>query len=132
MPRIALHLPPACLALLAVLVFGSQPVAAADLDKGRATFRSACSSCHVADSDSNIFGPHLKGVVGRAAGSVPDYIYSPAMREAGEKGLVWDEATLAAFLSSPSKTVPGTRMRFFGFWFSSQIEDVIAYLKANP
>ncbi|WP_252192905.1 cytochrome c family protein [Rhizobium sp. CSW-27] len=133
MPQISLRLPSLlCLAVPALAGLGISPLAAADPAKGRATFRSACSSCHVVESDSNVFGPHLNGVVGRPAASLPDYNYSPAMREAGARGLVWDEVTLAAFLSSPSKTVPGTRMRFFGFWFSSQIEDVIAYLKANP
>ncbi|TRL30513.1 c-type cytochrome [Rhizobium straminoryzae] len=123
------RLPLLCLILL---LLGTGSLAAADLAKGRATFRSSCASCHAVDNDSNGFGPYLKGVVGRPAASVAGYNYSAAMQQAGRNGLVWDEERLAAFLSSPSKAVPGTRMRFFGFWFSSQIEDVIAYLKANP
>lgn len=84
------------------------------------------------DNEANRFGPTLKGVVGRRAGSVPDFKYSQAMKDAGAAGLVWDDAALAAFLSSPKRKVPGTSMRFFGLWTQSEIDDVIAYLKANP
>jgi cytochrome c len=107
--------------------------AAADgnAEGGRRVFQ-ACASCHAATAGTNGFGPALKGVVGRKAGSFPGYRYSEAMRKAGEDGLVWDEAALAQFLSSPKKKVPGTSMRFFGLWFQSEIDDVIAYLKANP
>lgn len=120
------------LVVLAGALACAAPAFAGDAEKGRATYRTACSSCHAVTDDANIFGPHLKGVHGRPAGSVPDYAYSQAMKAAGEGGLVWDDATLSAFLASPSKVVPGTKMRFFGFWFQSQIDDVIAYLKANP
>ncbi len=117
--------------LFVLLAFTTAPAGAADAQKGRRTFQQ-CASCHAAESDSNGFGPHLKGVVGRKAGSVPGYAYSQAMQEAGAAGLVWDEAALSAFLASPAKKLPGTKMRFYGFWFQSQIDDVIAYLKANP
>lgn len=117
---------------MALFVFSlASPASAADAQKGRRTFQQ-CVSCHAVESDSNGFGPHLKGVVGRRAGSVSGYAYSQAMQDAGAAGLIWDEAALSAFLASPAKKVPGTKMRFYGFWFQSQIDDVIAYLKANP
>jgi cytochrome c len=105
--------------------------AGADLEHGARVFET-CAACHAIDSDVNKMGPHLKGVVGRAAGSVPDFRYSQSMRKAGSDGLVWDESALAEFLSSPKKKVPGTSMRFWGLWFQSEIDDVIAYMKANP
>jgi len=117
---------------MAFFVFGlGSPASSADAQKGRRTFQQ-CVSCHAVESDSNGFGPHLKGVLGRRAGSVSGYAYSQAMQDAGAAGLIWDEAALSAFLASPAKKVPGTKMRFYGFWFQSQIDDVIAYLKANP
>ncbi len=119
------------MALIAV-VLGARPAGAADAEKGRSSYRSACASCHSLDSETTLFGPHLKGVVGRPVASVEGYAYSDAMRTRGRQGEVWDEKALAAFLSSPSKAVPGTKMRFLGFWFQSQIDDVVAYLKANP
>lgn len=87
--------------------------------------------CHSIDSDTNKAGPHLKGVFARPAGSVADFRYSKAMSEAGAAGLIWDDAALAEFLSSPKTKVPNTSMRFWGTWFQSEIDDLIAYLKAN-
>ncbi|WP_436799583.1 c-type cytochrome [Rhizobium oryzicola] len=101
------------------------------MEKGRRVFQT-CASCHQATSETNGFGPYLKGVVGRRAGSAAGFNYSQAMRDAGTGGLIWDEKALAEFLSSPKKKVPGTSMRFFGLWFQSEIDDVIAYLKSNP
>ncbi len=105
--------------------------AAADLAHGKRVFQT-CRSCHVVDSDANRFGPTLKGVVGRKAASIAGFSYSQAMTEAGAAGLVWDEAALSEFLYSPKRKVPGTAMRFWGLWSQSEIDDVIAYLKANP
>ena len=104
---------------------------AADPAHGRQVFQN-CSSCHVVDSESARFGPSLKGVVGRKAAAVEGFNYSQAMKAASAAGLVWDEASLAQFLSSPKKKVPGTSMRFWGLWTQSEIDDVIAFLKANP
>jgi cytochrome c len=47
-------------------------------------------------------GPNLYGVVGRTAGTEEGYNYDKAMKEAGEKGLVWDEAKIAEYLHDPS------------------------------
>jgi len=101
-----------------------------DIAHGKRVFQ-VCASCHAADAETNRFGPYLKGVVGRAAGIVPDYRYSQAMRDAGANGLVWDEAALAAFLYSPKTKVPGTSMRFWGLWSQTEIRDVIAYLRST-
>jgi cytochrome c len=104
---------------------------AADIAHGKRVFQS-CSSCHAVDSDANRFGPTLKGVVGRTAGSVPTFRYSQAMKDAGANGLIWDEAALSEFLYSPKRKVPGTSMRFWGLWTQGEIDDVIAYLKSFP
>jgi cytochrome c len=103
----------------------------ADVDHGRRVFET-CAACHAIDSDVNKMGPRLKGVVGRPVAAVADFRYSKSMRRAGADGLVWDDATLAEFLSSPKDKIPGTSMRFWGLWFQSEIDDVIAYMKANP
>lgn len=92
-----------------------------------------CSSCHNIDNPRTRLGPHLMGVVGRPAGTVPDYPnYSQAMKDAGAGGLVWNEEALRAFLASPKKKVPGTSMRFFGLWSETEIDNIIAYLKTKP
>ncbi len=76
-----------------------------------------------------MFGPHLKGIIGRRAGSLPDYAYSQAMRAASEAGLVWEELALRDFLYSPKKKAPGSKMRFWGLR-RSEIDDLMAYLKS--
>lgn len=118
------------LTILGFLAIGGGFVCAADLQKGQRIFQK-CASCHALATDSNGFGPSLKGVVGRAAGTSPGYRYSSAMLAARDAGLVWDEAALSEFLRSPSDKVPGTSMRFWGFWFQSEVDDVLAYIKAN-
>ena len=104
-------------------------LAAGDPEKGRALF-ARCASCHhVGPSASNGFGPHLNGVIGRRAGSVDGYAYSPAMKNAG---LVWSEKNLETFLKSPSATVPGNKMHFWGLGSDSQVADLLAYLRQYP
>ena len=118
-----------CALALVALAFSST-AQAADAGNGKRVYQK-CVACHVADRETNRFGPHLKGVVGRPAAQVPDYKYSQAMKDAGAAGLVWDDSALSAFLSSPKKKVPGTSMRFFGLWTQAEIDDVIAYLKTT-
>lgn len=103
---------------------------AQDVTRGRQVYR-ICQPCHVPDVETNKLGPHLKGVFGRAAGSIDGFRYSQAMHDAGAAGLIWDEGNLSEFLSSPKRKVPGTSMRFWGFWNQSDIDDLIAYLKSN-
>ena len=117
--------------LTTVLPAISAPARAEDIAHGKRVFET-CASCHVPDAETNKYGPYLKGVVGRKAGSVPDFRYSKAMSDAGAAGLVWNDETLAEFLYSPKKKVPGTSMRFWGLWSEAEIRDVIAYLKTSP
>ncbi|TWF57049.1 c-type cytochrome [Neorhizobium alkalisoli] len=123
--------------LMAAVVYGTLCLGtatltqAADAAHGQQVFRQ-CSACHSADTATNKVGPSLKGVVGRHAGAVADYKYSKALTDAGTGGTVWDDATLGAFLASPRKAMPGTRMSFFGLSKQADIDDVIEYLKSNP
>jgi cytochrome c len=87
------------------------------------TLYQGCQACH--SVDDNDLGPRHRGVVGRRAGSVPDYSYSPALRNSG---LTWDESTLDRWLTNPSALVPGTKM-FFKIDDAQARADIIAYLK---
>ncbi len=95
--------------------------AAGDAARGK-TLYQACSGCH--SIDENDVGPKHRGVYGRAAGSVPDYGYSPALKASG---LTWDAATLDRWLTSPQALVPGARM-FFSLPDPQARADIIAYL----
>jgi cytochrome c len=93
----------------AALLALSAPAFAGDAANGEKEFKK-CKSCHaiVADDGTEIVkggkvGPNLYGVVGRAAGGVEDFKYSDVIKESGEKGLIWDEANLAAYLPDPSE-----------------------------
>ena len=72
------------------------------------------------------------GVYGSKAGTRAGYNFSPAMKEAGEKGLVWNDANLDKFLENPKSVVQGTKMVFPGLKNEKDRQDVIAFLKANP
>src|SRR6056297_3080684 len=79
-----------------------------DAEAGEKEFRK-CKACHmiVDDAGEQIVrggrtGPNLHGVIGRAAGGVEDFRYSDLMTAAGEGGLVWDEASLAAYVQAPT------------------------------
>ena len=89
-----------------------------------------CKACHDVGADAkNKVGPVLNGVVGRTAGTYPDFSYSDAMKTAGEEGLVWDEETLDKYLKKPKDVVPKTKMTFAGLRKEDDIKDVIAYLE---
>lgn len=86
-------------------------VARADAARGERVFQR-CYACHSVEAGENkLPGPNLRGVLGRRAGSLPGFRYSPAMIEAGTRGgLVWTRQTLDQFLADPERVVPGTEM----------------------
>jgi len=100
---------------------------AQDAAAGEKVF-TRCKACHVADKDENRVGPSLMNVIGRTAGTHPNYQYSPAMKEAGEKGLVWSNEALTQYLKDPKAMVKGTKMAFAGLKNDKDIASVIAYL----
>ena len=63
--------------------------------------------------------------LGRTAGSVADYDYSPALKNAG---LTWSVDKLDEWLAGPQKLVPGARMPIRVLDAPSR-HDIIAYLQ---
>jgi len=104
---------------------------AQDIEAGKAAFRK-CAACHATDTTTNKVGPHLGDVIGRTAGTVENYNYSKAMKEAGAAGLVWDEAHLTDYLVAPKAKVPGTKMAFAGIKNPDELANLVAYLKSLP
>ena len=87
-----------------------------------------CKTCHVAEAGVNRVGPSLWGLIGRTAGSVDGFKYSPANKKSG---LVWTPEQLFTYLEAPQKTIPGTYMAFAGLKKPQDRADVIAYLKTK-
>ena len=107
---------------------GATATLTGNAEAGKAAFRK-CASCHqVGPSARGGFGPKLTGVIGRKAGSTPDYKYSAAMKNAN---IVWTEHNLAGFLKAPSDFIPGNNMRFWGIGNAQQVADLLAYLRTQ-
>jgi cytochrome c len=98
------------LAVLLLAVFSvvlPLPAEAQSRQDGQALFERRCSGCHALDADHE--GPRLRGVVGRAAGSVKTFQYSEALKNAKHK---WDEANLDKWLTDTESVVPDNDMSF--------------------
>jgi len=95
------------LVLAAGFISYGQARAAGDAAAGKTVFANQCSSCHTVEVGKNGFGPSLAAVLGRKAGGLAGFAYSPAMAQAG---LIWDEKNLDEFLTSSTAKVPGTSM----------------------
>jgi len=87
-----------------------------------------CQACHSLEPGKNTIGPSLAGILGKKAGSVPNFNYSPALKTAN---ITWDAATLDAYLLDPQKMVPGNKMPFPGLKTENERKDVIAYLSGG-
>ena len=109
-----------------LLVAASGAVHAQDAAAGEKDFL-VCRACHQIGPDAKIsVGPVLNGVVGRKAGTFPDYNYSPANKESG---IVWTPEQLNRYLESPQAVIPHTKMIFPGLKDEQKRKDVIAYLE---
>jgi cytochrome c len=98
-----------------------------DAAKGEKVF-GQCKTCHVAEKGVNRVGPSLAGLIGRTAGSIEGFKYSPANKNSG---IVWTEEKLFEYLESPQKVIKGTYMAFAGLKNPQDRADVIAYLKTK-
>jgi cytochrome c len=113
-----------CLAAaLAILVIS--PARAGDPAQGEKLFKVKCGPCHAVEPGKTEVGPSLFGVIGRPAGGIDGFPYSPAMAKAG---LTWDGPTLDRFLFDSRAVVPTTKMTFPGLKDDGERADVIAYL----
>ena len=113
------------LAAAAGVVAGAGAARAQDAAAGAAVFKTQCSICHSVAEGKNLVGPSLFGIVGRQAGQVAGFHYSPANKESG---LTWDVATLDRYLTNPQAVVPKTIMPYAGLKDDEKRANLIAYL----
>jgi cytochrome c len=108
-----------------LLIVSTVLAAAQDVAAGEKTFM-VCRACHqIGPNAKDAVGPVLNGVIGRKAGTYPDYQYSDANKNSG---IVWTPEELDKYLTSPQAVVPHTKMIFPGLKNEQQRKDVIAYL----
>lgn len=93
-----------------------------DAVRGEQAWKMNCTECHMVDKNDT--GPRHAGVVGRRAGSVPGFDYSPALKAST---LVWDAALLDRWIAKPDAVVPGQAMDF-KLGDAAMRADIIAYL----
>jgi cytochrome c len=112
------------LSLIKILVTSSTALAAGDPAAGQTVFAASCAACHSTKPDENKIGPSLAGIVGSKSGTVPDFNFSTAMKDAN---ITWDDANLDKYLANPNGFVHGTKM-FVNLPSDTDRENVIAYL----
>jgi len=99
----------------------------ADPAAGQGVFSQKCASCHTVTPDlaHGLLGPNLVGVVGRTAGTMAGWDFSPALQESK---VTWTEENLNTWLTDSTAFVPRAQMELK---VPSRIEreDLIAYLK---
>jgi cytochrome c len=110
--------------VLLSLALPAQAQGMGDAQRGAQVF-AQCKICHSLEAGKNMLGPSLHGLIGRKAGSVPGYAYSPAMKNAN---ITWNDGTLSKYLSDPKAFVPGDKMAFGGIKDPTKLGDLIAYL----
>jgi cytochrome c len=106
----------------------SEP-AAEKAGAGQMLFNNACRTCHATKAGDNRLGPSLSGLIGRKAGSVGGFNYSPAMKSVG---ITWDEKTLDAFIANPDTVVPGNTMKpYTGMTSAEDRSTIVSFLRGG-
>jgi cytochrome c len=98
-----------------------------DTARGQTVFKK-CTQCHSPVEGKNGTGPSLYGIVGRPAGSIPNFRYSEANKTSG---ITWTEQEMFVYLENPKKRIPKTIMAFAGLPKAQDRADLIAFLKVN-
>ena len=106
----------------ALMLAGVAHAQTAEMARGAADYDDRCSGCHALEGVGQ--GPSLRGVVGRKAGSLAGFSYTPALKASG---LTWTPANLDRWLMGPPKVVPDTAMTT-EVPDAHERQDLIAYL----
>lgn len=125
-------------ATLAALVLAA-PAFAGDAAKGEKEFNK-CKTCHsiIAPDGTEIVkgaktGPNLYGVVGRTAGTYPEFKYKDSIVALGASGFAWTEEDIATYVKDPGaflkeKLDDKKAKTGMAFKLAKGGEDVAAYL----
>ena len=132
------------LASIATLALATPVFAEGDAAAGERVF-GQCQSCHVVANEAGDVlagrngrqGPNLYGIVGRVAGSYPDFRYGNGLEALAEAGTAWDADALVAYLADPTgylrEATGNNRVRgnmSFRLRNEQDARDVIAYIES--
>ncbi len=105
-----------------------QLLAEADLAKGEAAF-AKCVACHtVNQGGANGIGPNLWGIMGAKHAHIAGFAYSDAIASIAGP---WDWAAMDAWLASPRRYAPGTKMSFAGIGNPVERANLIAWMNTQ-
>jgi cytochrome c len=77
---------------------------------GATLFKQQCGVCHTTNLSEPVRqGPPLVDMIGRRAGTVEGFHYSPGFAKAD---FTWDETRLDAWLTNPQAVIPGAVMAY--------------------
>ena len=122
----------------ALIALSAPAFAENDVEKGEKDFKR-CKACHsIVDPDGEAIvkggmtGPNLWGVVGRVAGTYPDFKYSDSYITLGEADFTWTPELLVDYITDPKAFLQDqlddesakTKMTFK----MKKPSDVVAYL----
>ena len=110
--------------LVAMLAAFAMDASAADAAHGKQLYEQ-CAACHSLKAGETLLGPSLAGVIGRKAGALDEFRYSPPMKRSN---ITWTRETIGTFLAEPQKDIPGNRMPFSGMPEAKDREDLLDYL----
>ena len=140
--KISLYATLATLAL--ALPAAAQDAAAGDAAKGENEFKK-CKACHMIQDEAGTdivkggkTGPNLYGIVGKKPASQEGFKYGEGIMELAEMkpDMVWDEETLAAYVTDPTKFLqeqtgdPKAKTKMT-FKLAKNQADIVAFLKVH-
>jgi cytochrome c len=96
--------------LLMRIAFAQMPLPAPKPADGATLFKQQCGTCHTTTSSEPMRqGPPLGGIIGRRAGTIEHFRYSPGFAKAD---FSWDDTRLDAWLTNPQEMIPGAVMAY--------------------
>jgi len=101
----------------------------ADATKGAEVFKK-CAACHtINQGGANGIGPNLWGTMGEEIGhGKAGFAFSDALAKVGG---TWDFQKMDAWLTSPRKFAPGTKMTFAGLSKPEDRANLLVYMNAQ-